>query len=525
MRNRKLWSALSIGVTTVAVAIGVAAAYPNLSRDTSPSHGQALAGPRAPAAISPQEAQRAAAAAKDLSTAFRAAAEKVLPSVVAIELSPETTPVAEHRQPRGPLPRDGENPFEGTPFEDFFRNIPRGQEFGFRGIPVPQPRGNGMGSGVIIDAAGVILTNNHVVSGGKVTVRLYDGREFPAASVATDPQTDIAVVKIEGADNLVAATLGDSDAVAVGDWVLALGQPFGLESTVTAGIVSALHRGVGITPRESFLQTDAAINPGNSGGPLVNLEGEVVGINTAISSRSGGNDGVGFAIPIGLAKWVSGQLSNGGMVQRAYLGVGIQPMTASLAQQFHVQPREGVVVTEVMPDTPAAHSGLRAGDVILSYAGERVSSPQELQLAVERSEIGKNCTVTVLRDGKNLDLQFTPAKQPADFGQTTPSATEAPRSGNAEFKSLGLEVDELNPAVAEQLGLKETQGVVVTGVQADSPAERAGLESGMLIVEADRQPIKTVADLKKAVNENQAGDNLLLLVRTAQGSRYVVVHP
>lgn len=528
MRNRRVWSALATGIAAMVVAIGVAAAYPNLSGNTNTPRGNPLTGPHSPAArVSPQEAQRAVASAKDLSTAFRVAADKVLPSVVAIEKSPEIAPVSDGRHPGGRPPRDGQNPFEGTPFEDYFRHLPRGQGFGSDGTPFrPQPRVSGMGSGVIIDASGLILTNNHVVGGGgKVLVRLYDGREFPAATVATDPQTDIAVVKIEGAEHLVPATLGDSEAVAVGDWVLALGQPFGLESTVTAGIVSALHRGIGITPRESFLQTDAAINPGNSGGPLVNLDGEVVGINTAISSRSGGNDGIGFAIPISLAKWVSGQLSQGGTVQRAYLGVGIQPMTATLAQQFHVQPREGVVVTEVFPDTPAATAGLRSGDVILAYADQPVSSPQELQLAVERSEIGEAHKLTVLRDGKNLDLTFTPAKQPQDFGMAASSSVEPSRQGNVKFDALGLEVDNLAASVAEQLGLKETQGVVITAVQAGSAAERAGLEGGMVISQANRKPMKTADDLRIVVKENKKGDSLLLLVRTAQGSRFVVLQP
>ena len=248
---------------------------------------------------------------------------------------------------------------------------------------MPEMPGHGMvgaGSGVIVDPSGVILTNNHVVAGGgKVMVRLHDGREFKAVDIKTDPKTDLAVLRIKGAGPLPAARLGDSSKVEVGDWVLALGEPFGLEGTVTAGIISAKGRGLGITDREDFIQTDAAINPGNSGGPLVNLDGEVIGINTAISTSTGGYQGVGFAIPIDLAKWVGGQLVQYGKVHRAYLGVIIQPVTQPLAEQFKVKVHQGVLVTEVQPDTPAAKAGLKAGDIILEFAGKPVSSPRELQ--------------------------------------------------------------------------------------------------------------------------------------------------
>ncbi|MCH5373751.1 MAG: trypsin-like peptidase domain-containing protein [Planctomycetes bacterium] len=293
-------------------------------------------------------------------------------------------------QAPGRSPFGGRNPFEGTPFGDLFKDTPFGDGFRFEMPPGDQvPHGGGLGSGVIIDPSGLVLTNNHVVAGGgQVSVRLYDGREFSASQVWTDPKTDIAVVKLDGAKDLTAAKLGNSDMVSIGDWVLALGQPFGLESTVTAGIISAKHRGIGITARDNFLQTDAAINPGNSGGPLVNLNGEVIGVNTAISSRSGGNDGIGFAIPINLAKWVANQLAKEGVVHRAYLGVGIQPVSQKLADQFHVKPREGVVVTDVFPNTPAAKAGVKSGDVIVEFAGVAVSSPQELQTLVEQAQMG-----------------------------------------------------------------------------------------------------------------------------------------
>ena len=308
--------------------------------------------------ISP-ETRDAIHSANHLSTAFRTVADHVLPSVVAIENRPTMAKsgAGNFSQPSA-APYNGENPLKGTPFEDMFRQfeMPKNPDGSARprgfGQPSPMPRA-GIGSGVIIDSSGIILTNNHVVAGGEVTVRIHDGREFIASQVWTDPDTDLAVVKIEGADDLIPAMLGDSDDVAIGDWVVALGQPFGLESTVTAGIISAKHRGIGITPRENFLQTDAAINPGNSGGPLVNLEGEVIGINTAISSRGGGNDGIGFSVPSNLARWVSDQLRENGSVKRAYLGVGIQPVTQDLARELGVPPRGGVLITDVYDGTPA----------------------------------------------------------------------------------------------------------------------------------------------------------------------------
>ncbi|MCP4813042.1 MAG: trypsin-like serine protease, partial [Planctomycetaceae bacterium] len=348
----------------------------------------------------------------------------------------------------------GDNPFRGTPFEDMFRGMERGGPYMSPGRPAPAPQG-GIGSGVIIDASGVILTNNHVVAGGgEVTVRTHDGREFVATNVWTDPKTDLAVVKVD-ATNLSAATLGDSDRVSIGDWVMALGQPFGLESTVTAGIISAKHRGIGITARENFLQTDAAINPGNSGGPLVNLRGEVVGINTAIHSRSGGNEGIGFAVPSNLARWVGDQLVDSGTVKRAYLGVGIQPVTPELAKELKVKPRGGVIVTDVYPDTPAAKAGLQSGDVIVRFGKNLVSTPQALQLAVERSTFGEELMIEIVRSGKNMKLGYEAAMLPTDFGARTPEEQE--QSGK-RMEGLGLEIAPLDTAVAKQLGMEGTEG-------------------------------------------------------------------
>ncbi|MGN6135161.1 MAG: Do family serine endopeptidase [Aureliella sp.] len=481
--------------------------------------------------VSPEEARRAVSSAKDLSTAFRVAADKVLPSLVTIETKskPVQAPVRRkgHSAPDG---MGGRNPFAGTPFEDMFKGFEMqgdgAEQFGF-GAPDSHPQ-EGLGSGVIIDGSGLIMTNNHVVAGGKsvdVLVRLWDGREYKADKVWTDPKTDIAIVKIEGADDLTVAALGDSDQVAVGDWVLALGQPFGLESTVTAGIVSATHRGVGINARESFLQTDAAINPGNSGGPLVNLDGQVVGINTAISSRGGGNDGVGFAVPVNLAKWVGDQLVKNGEVHRAYLGVGIQPVNATLAKQFNVKPREGVVVTEVYPNTPAAKAGLKSGDVIRSFAGVGVNSPRELQLLVERAEVGRPHGIELVRNGKSMTLNFVPEMQSEDLEAKLGDADSSGHmpAESSSFEALGLELSNLDAAVAEQLGIKGEEGVVITSVTPGSVADRAGLESGMVIAQINRKPVKDMSAAEKALSGYKSGDDLLLLIKTEAGSRFIVI--
>ena len=466
--------------------------------------------------------------ADSLSQAFREAAEKSLPAVVMIRTLP-----AEDRQPRQrrriPEPLE-EFPFEDEegPFGDLFRMHPELRRF-FQEMPqmpsIPQPMPEGVGSGVIIDPAGIILTNNHVVrDAGKILVRLHDGREFEAKEVKRDPKTDLAIVRIE-AKNLQAAPLGDSDKVRVGDWVLALGQPFGLEGTVTAGIISAKGRGLGIAPRENFLQTDAAINPGNSGGPLVNLNGEVVGINTAITTRSGGYQGVGFAVPINLAKWVVQQLIQKGKVQRAYLGVAIQPLNPQLAEQFGLKVQEGVVVTEVFPNTPGEAAGLKPGDVIIEFAGQKVAKPAELQDVVERSPLNSQQTITVLRDGKPVALQVTVREQPEDYGLSRGRGRipgeDSHQGGPVE--DLGIDLEPLTPEVARQLGLDFNEGLVITHVRPGSVADLAGLESGEVIVQVNRATVKTLDEFRKALEKSPLEKGVLLLVRTARGSRFVVL--
>jgi len=514
-RSGKAWFAA--GISSLALAIAVTGgAWVNADQERS-----------APLAdLTPQQ-HEAIESANHLSGAFRAVANNLLPSVVAIENRPAVAWTGGNQQPADDNQLD--NPFKGTPFEDLFNDPrfrkPRGG--GQRAIPSPRQR-SGIGSGVIIDPSGIILTNNHVVAGGgEVMVRTQDGREFVATEVWTDPKTDVAVVKIDGASDLVAATLGDSDNIEIGDWVLALGQPFGLESTVTAGIISAKHRGIGITARENFLQTDAAINPGNSGGPLVSLRGKVIGINTAIHSRSGGNNGIGFAIPSNLARWVSDQLVNTGTVRRAYLGVGIQPITQELGKQLGVRPRQGVVVTDVYPDTPASKAGLKSGDVIVRFGGEKITSPQGLQLSVERSPIGEKLPIKIVRDGKEMEVMYEAAEPQGEFAAKLDTTPDGKPTGK-RMENLGLEIAPLTSEVAKQLNLDNDQGVVITSVRKGSPAASVGLTSGMVIAEVNRQSVSTVAEFEAAIESAQQDDTgrgVLLLVRSENGSRFVVIKP
>ncbi|MCD0461590.1 Do family serine endopeptidase [Roseiconus lacunae] len=515
-------------ILTSAIGFGSGAAY--MTADASSKTAPAKMMDNLPA-----ETLDAIHSANNLSMAFRAVSEHVMPSLVAIENRPAVAVAKGNKMIRPSAdPFSGQNPFKGTPFEDMLRDFEGMRRFEVRpdGKMIPKGfgdrmphRARGIGSGVVIDASGIILTNNHVVTGGgEVTVKLNDGREFVASQVWTDPDTDIAVVKIEGASGLVPAALGNSDDTEIGDWVIAMGQPFGLESSVTAGIISAKHRGIGITARENFLQTDAAINPGNSGGPLVNLKGEVIGINTAISSRGGGNDGIGFAVPSNLAHWVSDQLREHGTVKRAYLGVGIQPITQALAGELGVQPRGGVLITDVYDQTPAAEMGLESGDVIVRFGDKEVRTPQALQLAVERSPVGEKIAVAVVRDGKEISLTYrgTEAKKGFfDRGKKAekPSAVEPDAT---EIEGFGLEVAALDSAIAKSLEIDADRGVVITGVEEGSPSAEAGLKPGMVITEVDRTEVNDVKSFEAAMKETE-DDTALLLVKSERGSRFVVV--
>jgi serine protease Do len=345
------------------------------------------------------------AAAKSVSRAFRAVSKRVIPSVVKIKTTIRSRTLS--ADPTSP----GNDSMPNSPFENFFRD----QSPGYK--PSDSPARSALGSGVIIDAKGIILTNYHVVEGAdEVLVELSDGKQYRAADIKADEQSDLAVLRIKADRSLPAAILGDSDKLEIGDWVLAIGHPFDLDLTVSSGIISGKARILPSGRRVDFLQTDAAINPGNSGGPLVNLDGEVVGINTAIASNSGSYQGVGFAIPANLARWVTRQLVEKGSVQRAYLGVRIEEIRAEQAEELKVAPGEGVLIAEIFPDTPAAKAGLRKSDRIVKFGGHEVHNPRQLQELVEQTELGTSQAVQIVRDGKLQTVQVVASPLPKTYG-------------------------------------------------------------------------------------------------------------
>ncbi|MCL6504815.1 MAG: Do family serine endopeptidase [Pirellulales bacterium] len=453
--------------------------------------------------------------ARGLSLAFRKAAHTILPSVVTIETEVKAREVDADEMP--------ENPFKGTPFEDFFND----RDFPFRRLPRQIPRQEGMGSGVVIDASGIIVTNYHVVANAdEVLVRFADGHQAKAKEVRTDRESDLAVVIIDPPTQLTAARWGDSAELEIGDWVLAVGNPFGLESTVSAGIISAKGRDPGFNQRKTYLQTDAEINPGNSGGPLVNLEGEVVGINTAIATNTGAFQGVGFAIPSNLAQWVVSQLVARGSVQRAWLGVGIQPVDAGLSKQLGIEPGRGVLIAEVRPGTPAAEAGLQEQDVVLEFAGVPVRKPRDLQEVVERSKPGERYRIKVLRDGKTLELTVVLKPLPSDLtatqGREQIDRSEPPGTGHVS-EELGIEVGELTDAEARQLGYENHAGVLITKVRPNSPADLAGLREGMLIMRVGKRKVASVNEFVEAMKDQSVSKGVMLHIRTPNGSHFVVV--
>jgi serine protease Do len=418
-------------------------------------------------------------------------------------LKPAVVNISTKRVERGVpdfhAPLDQNDPFQQF-FRQFFDNHPRTVQ--------------SLGSGFIINPTGFILTNNHVIDkASEIHVKLADGRELPAKVVGRDPKTDLALLKVEGTD-LPTIPLGDSSTLQVGAPVMAIGNPFGFEETVTTGIVSATGRVIGEGPYDSFIQTDTAINPGNSGGPLINGQGEAVGVNTAIFSQSGGSVGIGFAIPIDLAKPVVTQLAETGHVTRGWLGVMIQSLTPELARSFDVPNAHGALVASVMDGSPAQKAGLRRGDVITQYDGQKVTRSRDLPLAVAQTPVGRDVPLTVLRDGKAVTLTAKIAELPK------PSQEMVARSGSA---ALGLDVESLTPAVAQQLGLSEQHGVLVKEVEDDSPAANAGIQAGDVIVEVDHQPVTTVRQLRRDVERHAKGAPLLVLVRRNGASLYAAI--
>jgi len=371
---------------------------------------------------------------------------------------------------------------------------------------------------VIISADGYVLTNNHVIAKAQeVSVTLPDKREFKGKIVGADPKSDLAVVKIN-ASSLPAIPWGDASQLQVGEYVLAVGNPFGLNSTVTLGIVSAVGRGhMGITQYEDFIQTDAAINPGNSGGALVNTRGELVGINTAIFSQTGGYQGVGFAVSTTMAKPIYESLVKTGKVVRGYLGIGLQDLNQDLATSFSMKDSKGALVSDVKEDSPADQAGLKQGDVIIEYQGILIEDGVALQRMVTRTPVGSKVPVKVMRDGRARDLTVRIGEQPE-----LEKVAKKVESGEHDYALAGLSVEDLNQNTARELGIKgKAQGVVVTSVDPDSGAEKAGLVPGDVIQEINRRPVKSVKEFEKVSSDLKKGDSILMLINRRGGSLFL----
>lgn len=454
---------------------------------TRPSEAQTLA-PK------PQAALTSPGARPD---SLAALAKKLSPSVVNIKVV--KLEKAAFDSPEMQFP-DGQF---GEMFKKFFKEMPR----------MPKNfRAQGAGSGVIISQDGYILTNNHVVEGAKeVTVTLADQKEYKAKVVGCDPKTDLAVLKIKSSKSFPAVAMGNSDQLQVGDWVVAIGNPFGLNNTVTCGIVSAKGRVIGAGPYDDFIQTDASINPGNSGGALLNLKGELVGINTAIIARG---QGIGFAIPVNTAKPLVPQLISKGEVTRGYLGVNIQSITPDLAKAMNLRDRQGALVADVVSGGPADQAGIKRGDVIIAYNGKTVKDSHHLPPLVAATTVNQKATVTILRNGKEQNISLKVGQLP---GEKTASAKSVkPAAGK-----WGLQLRDVTPQMAQRLNLQKEKGVMVASIEPGSRADEAGLQRGDLILEVNRQPVGSVKDVLKNIDRSKDKDHLLLLVQRQEGKFYV----
>ncbi|GAB4407289.1 MAG: DegQ family serine endoprotease [Thermodesulfovibrionales bacterium] len=429
---------------------------------------------------------------------FADLAEKVKPAVV--NISTEKTV----RIPGSPF-RHFFGPDE--PFGDFFKR------FFDEDIPDRELKQQSLGSGFIIDKDGYIITNNHVVeSADEIKVKLADGREFKAKVIGRDPKTDLALIKITTLfKNLPVLPLGDSDKIRVGDWVLAIGNPFGLEHTVTQGIISATGRVIGSGPYDNFLQTDAPINPGNSGGPLINLKGEVIGINTAIVAAG---QGIGFAIPSNMAKNVISQLKEKGKVTRGWIGVSIQSVTPEIAQSFGLKEPKGALVGDVVNGSPAEKAGIKRGDVIIAFAGKDIKQMSDLPRLVAETQVGKTVDIRVIRDGKEIDLKITVAELTEERLRAQMPVSE---------ESLGMRVDDITPRRAHQFRIKDKTGVIVTDVLSGSPADMAGIQAGDVIKEVNRKPIKDLKDYETVMGKAPKGSPVLLLIKRGGRTFYVSI--
>ncbi|MDD2597729.1 MAG: Do family serine endopeptidase [Kiritimatiellae bacterium] len=449
------------------------------------------------------------AAVVDFNKGFSAVAKEATPAVVFIEVE-KNVPMRGMRQYGNffdffgeGLPQRFQNPRGGAP------DIPQSSK------PPRTYKMMGQGSGFLISKDGFILTNTHVVGDmDKITVKLADGREFPAKRIGADPRTEVALIKIE-ADDLPFLKTGDINQLEIGEWVIAIGTPFGLNKTLTVGVVSAKGRtNIGITDYEDFIQTDAAINPGNSGGPLLNIKGEVIGINTAIFSQSGGYMGIGFAVPIDMALEIKEHLVASGYVKRGYIGVYLNPgdVTQEMARSFGHDQSGGVLIAEVMEDGPAAKAGIKSGDIIIELNGEKIKDNQSFRSNVARIMPNRKAEFIVIRDGKRKKVNIEVALMPGD--------DVSDESQEQILNKVGFKVQTLNAEIAEQLGYSAEEGLVVTEVEQGSDAERQGLRKGMLILEVNRQSVKSLSEFEQAAQKGK-GERMLLRVKSGKATIFI----
>jgi serine protease Do len=426
---------------------------------------------------------------------FSELAERVRPAVVNIQTTNTIKGVVH-----------GFRDHSGSPFEDFFGHF-------FGNDPFEGFQQRGLGTGFVINPDGYILTNNHVIEHAEqIKVKLADEKEFDARVVGRDPKTDLAVIKIDGAPDLNSLTLGNSDELKVGNWVVAVGNPFGLEQTVTAGIVSGKGRVIGSGPYDNFIQTDASINPGNSGGPLINMKGEVVGINTAISPSG---QGIGFAIPINMAKEIVPQLLQKGHVTRGWLGVSVQEVTPQLAKSFGLKEKKGVIVTEIVEGGPAEKAGIGRGDVLLEFDGKELAGSRDLSRIVASTPVGKTVAVKFFRDGKSNTREVKVGEMEGG-SEIAKAPTHRP---------LGVTVQNITPETNRSLGLKREAGVVVIHVEPGSPAAEAGIHRGDVILEVERKAVKDVDDFSQKITKAGDQESILMLIQRGQNSLYASVTP
>lgn len=436
------------------------------------------------------------------SKAFTNVAKKAMPAVVFIKVQSSTPDTDEYGNPYG-----YQNPFDfyGDDFFNRFFGMP------YRGQPQKPAPQMSQGSGFFVSSDGYVMTNAHVIKGAdKISVVLNDGRELDASLVGADPHTDVAVVKVEGKD-FPYLNLGDSDEMDIGEWVVAIGSPFQLEASLTVGVISAKGRqNLRITDLEDFIQTDAAINPGNSGGPLLNLQSEVIGINTAIVSRSGGYMGIGFAIPSNMAKQIKDQLIDKGSVTRGFLGVSLQPVDKDIADAFQLSKAEGALVSEVVKDSPAEKAGLKQGDIIIEYNKSPVKSLQSFRNEISLMGPGTSLTLKVNRKG---DLVTIPV--------TLGTASDSLAATGGIVQKLGMEVDALSPELAKQLGYtKGEEGVVIVKIKPGSPAALAGMRPGALIQAVNHKKVSSIEEFNNAMNSIETKNRVLMLVRQGNMTRF-----